>query len=273
MKFRYTKIASLFIIIPCTSLQTFTQDLHFEEPQRLSFNINSDAEETMPIISPNGKTLYFTSEGHQGYGNADIFFAERLDSSWINWSVPVNLGNIINSSGFDASFLITPDNDIFFSSNRNTELSDIYFSKLIQPGKADTLAMVEEESVSEVEEADISKLARDNDINKIYFDLNSSYLRQDAKAALNKIAGLLREKPELKIEVAAYADSRADDNYNLWITERRAKRTIEYLVSKGIDAKRLSGNGYGEVNPAINCTECTEEQYQLNRRVEIIFAP
>jgi hypothetical protein len=75
-------------------------------PKNLGKVINTSKADFAPFLASDGKTLYFSSYGHKGYGDSDIFMTRRLDASWTNWSEPVNLGPLVNSSGFDAYFTI-----------------------------------------------------------------------------------------------------------------------------------------------------------------------
>ncbi|QNH61234.1 RICIN domain-containing protein [Hymenobacter sediminicola] len=81
----------------------------WSEPRSLGNNINSPGFEFAPWLAPDGKTLYFSSYGHAGYGSSDIFVSTRLDDSWARWSTPRNLGAPINSAGFEAYFTLSPD--------------------------------------------------------------------------------------------------------------------------------------------------------------------
>jgi len=79
----------------------------------------------------------------------------------------------------------------------------------------------------------------------------------------------------MEIRLESHTDSRADDNYNMKLSARRAKSTYQYIVSKGIDAKRIPKyEGFGEsqlVNKCSNGVKCTDEEHQLNRRTEFII--
>ncbi|MCC4214373.1 OmpA family protein [Leeuwenhoekiella parthenopeia] len=111
-------------------------------------------------------------------------------------------------------------------------------------------------------------------INPIYFDFDKSFIRPDAAVELAKIIEIMKEYPQLRIDVRSHTDSRGIDSYNMALSERRNKSTIEYIVEKGgIDRDRLTGRGYGEtqlLNECSNGVPCTEEQHQLNRRSEFI---
>jgi len=108
-------------------------------------------------------------------------------------------------------------------------------------------------------------------LNQVYFNQNSSYLNKSALALLNKLTIKLKEQYSIKLEVLAYADNLGEDQYNLWISERRAMRVIDYLKLQGINENRLSGKWFGENNPIEKCINCTDEQHQINRRVELIM--
>ncbi|SHJ81285.1 WD40-like Beta Propeller Repeat [Hymenobacter daecheongensis DSM 21074] len=79
------------------------------EPRNLGGVLNSPGFEFAPWLDPDGKTLYFSSYGHAGYGSSDIFVSTRLDDSWTAWSEPRNLGPSLNTAGFDAYFMLSPD--------------------------------------------------------------------------------------------------------------------------------------------------------------------
>lgn len=99
-------------------------------PINLGETINTPFAEMNPYLHPDGKTLYFCSDGHYGLGGYDIFMSKRLDeNSWTKWSVPINLGKVINTA-FNDSFFITADGaTALIASSQNVDnygLSDIY---------------------------------------------------------------------------------------------------------------------------------------------------
>lgn len=111
-------------------------------------------------------------------------------------------------------------------------------------------------------------------LKSIYFDTNSSYLRVESYPDLDKVANYMLENPTVVIEVGAHTDSTESDTYNLWLSNRRAKSTVKYLVSKGIDASRITGIGFGEsqlLNKCKNGVKCSNEEHAVNRRSEFII--
>ncbi|MBU3821593.1 OmpA family protein [Flavobacteriaceae bacterium XHP0103] len=108
----------------------------------------------------------------------------------------------------------------------------------------------------------------------IYFDFDKSNIRPDAEIELAKILAALKEYPQLKIHIESHTDSRGNDAYNLKLSERRAKSTLQWFLDKGINKDRLTAKGYGEsqlINGCSNGVECTEEEHQLNRRSMFII--
>jgi hypothetical protein len=106
---------------------------NWKEPINLGSSINTTGFEISPFLDVDDKTLYFASSEHNASGKSDIFKTVRLDDTWKNWSEPENMGAPVNSDGFDAFFTIYPDSTVYFASNRNGKLSDIYMSKILPP--------------------------------------------------------------------------------------------------------------------------------------------
>ena len=106
-------------------------------------------------------------------------------------------------------------------------------------------------------------------LNPILFDLDKSNIKAQAAFELDKVVAVMNKYPEMVIAVGAHTDSRATDAYNLRLSEARAQSTVQYIISKGISGKRISGKGYGESQPKVSCGDtCSEADHQLNRRSE-----
>lgn len=108
-------------------------------------------------------------------------------------------------------------------------------------------------------------------LENIYYDLDKWEIRSDAALELDKLVKILNDNPGIKIEMSSHTDSRAGDQYNLVLSDKRAQSTVNYLISRGIDANRLTWKGYGEsklVNKCSNGVTCSEEEHQQNRRTE-----
>jgi outer membrane protein OmpA-like peptidoglycan-associated protein/tetratricopeptide (TPR) repeat protein len=117
-------------------------------------------------------------------------------------------------------------------------------------------------------------LAKTLDIPIIYFDLNKSFIREDAAFQLEKILTVMNQYPKMKLDVRSHTDSRQTAQYNMALSDRRAKATIAWLIKNKIKATRLTGKGYGEsqlVNKCADGVVCTEAEHQANRRSEFII--
>jgi len=89
-------------------------------PRNLGPTINTKKPEFAPFLAADGKTLYFASEGHGGYGKSDVFCSKRLDNTWTNWTKPRNLGPNVNSTDFDAYYVVSAaGEDAYLVSARN----------------------------------------------------------------------------------------------------------------------------------------------------------
>lgn len=108
-------------------------------PQNLGSMINTSGFEISPFLSDDGKVLFFSSNGHGGLGDADIFMTQRLYDTWNVWTRPVNLGRNINSEGFDAYFSLSGDKKAYFASNKDGGFSDIYMSEQIMETDSTTI--------------------------------------------------------------------------------------------------------------------------------------
>ena len=115
-------------------------------------------------------------------------------------------------------------------------------------------------------------------IKMIYFDLDKHFIRKEAELDLEKILDVMKQYPNMKIDIRSHTDCRQTVKYNLVLSDRRAKSTIDWLVTKGVDKSRLTGKGYGESQLVNDCgceptnkSNCTEEQHQANRRSEFII--
>ena len=122
-------------------------------------------------------------------------------------------------------------------------------------------------------------------IENILYDLDQSYIRADAAIILNKLVKVLKDNPNMEIELASHTDCRASVSYNNNLSSKRAQAAVDYLVQNGINPSRLTAKGYGESKPlevknypGLYCTcennngpgstdaRCTEEMHQQNRR-------
>lgn len=150
---------------------------------------------------------------------------------------------------------------------------------------SELLAMKEELNVNGKIELKMTKIEKGKDVTEelnllpIYFDLNKSDIRPDAALELDKVVKFLQDNPGISLELGSHTDSRGSNSSNLSLSDRRAKSSAAYIVSKGISKDRMKGKGYGETklketDAKINAAKTVEEKealHQLNRRTEFII--
>ncbi|MFT4804093.1 MAG: outer membrane protein OmpA-like peptidoglycan-associated protein [Psychroserpens sp.] len=309
------------------------------EPVNLGQKVNTQGQEMFPYISSNS-TLYFSSNGHLGLGNLDVFYTKEIDGKM----APIrNVGIPINSNADDFAFYLDEESEEgYVSSNRDGGLGsdDVYAIKKLQPlcdvlisgtvtdsksgdpinaasvviyddqgnkvlskvtnsdgtvefivecGKSSELEVTMDGfesqritvSASEEEEVEvrialnpIEEIVGPESINldPIYFDFDKSNVTAQAAFELDKLVQIMTTYPDLVINATSHTDSRGNAPYNEKLSDRRAKTTVQYVISKGIDKSRISGMGKGENELKVQCgSNCTDEEHQLNRRSEFII--
>ena len=106
----------------------------------------------------------------------------------------------------------------------------------------------------------------------IFFEFDQSNITAQAAFELDKLVQIMTKYPELVIHATSHTDARGPEAYNAGLSERRAKTTVQYVISQGIDESRISGTGKGESEPKIDCSAgCTKEQHAENRRSEFLI--
>lgn len=108
-------------------------------------------------------------------------------------------------------------------------------------------------------------------LENIYYDFDKWYIRPDAAVELDKLVEILQLNPEISIELGSHTDCRGTNEYNQVLSQKRAESAVNYIISKGIKASRLTFKGYGETvlrNTCSDGVECSEVDHQLNRRTE-----
>ncbi|WP_116788841.1 OmpA family protein [Flavobacterium psychrotrophum] len=108
-------------------------------------------------------------------------------------------------------------------------------------------------------------------LNEIFFEYDKSNITKEAAFELDKAVAAMKNNPALVVLVKSHTDSRGSDQYNMSLSNRRAKSTVQYIISKGIAKERISGKGYGESEPKVKCTACTQEEHAQNRRSEFLI--
>ena len=278
-------------------LDIFALDLETLENgviQNVGAPVNSEEDDFTFIINESTRKGYFASNRKDGLGSDDIYsFVENtpLNFSCItmlrgivkdektNEFLPDTRLTVLNADGetviqgvSDSQGNFTLEGDCtkgdYFIVTTKADYKETKFN-FTNKGEAEitNLEIALKSSIDEAVTGD--DLAKKLNLEKIYFDFDKANIRRDAQVVLEKVVAYLRQYPNTNIQIGSHTDARGNDNYNLSLSNRRAKATLQYLITQGIDKNRLSAQGYGETNLTNNCdntTKCSEEEHQLNRR-------
>ncbi len=148
---------------------------------------------------------------------------------------------------------------------------DGYFASSLQFNSPDDM----EDDVMETPEICLTLMPKPEEpvvIENIYYDYDKATLKKESFPELDKLVKLLKDNPATNIEINGHTDSNGSDEYNLKLSDARAKSVVKYLTGKGIDKKRLQWKGYGETVPVTDNTNTdgtdNPEGREKNRRTE-----
>ncbi|MCF6140758.1 OmpA family protein [Flavobacterium sp. K77] len=276
-------------------VSTLTSDSTWGTVENVGSDINSPKDDFAYYLDTTSRKGFFTSNKDGGKGYDDIYkFLElkKIKCEHVLYGVVTDLST---STGLANATIVLLDEqyntlktqqaDAQGKYSFNVECDKIYFVRGQYPEfttkevKAETKKENEKTYVPIALESSKCKVAIGDDLGKcfnikmIYFDLDKSTIKQAAAFDLEKILDVLQQNPTMKLDIRSHTDSRQTFKYNEALSDRRAKATIDWLISKGINANRLTGKGYGETQLVNKCADgvtCTEEEHQLNRRSEFI---
>ncbi len=250
----------------------------WEQPRHLGSIVNSSGFEISPFLLDDKKTLFFSSNGMGGKGDADIFYTTRLDDTWTNWSTPQNAGGEINSSAFDAYLAVSSEGQAYFSSNRGLGLSNIYKTKMSikqEDASPKEEEIVVEEPIEKKEEPiEVEEIKEETPVPLptdliVYFDFESDVLTSEAKRKLDGLIQSSANRNDFLLELEGHTDERGTQEYNMDLSRRRVQKVRDYLVNKNLKNSTISVSHRGE-NELVR-TGKNSDDHKLNRRVELVF--
>jgi outer membrane protein OmpA-like peptidoglycan-associated protein len=267
----------------------------FTKPENLQLGINSSLDDFGFVLDEKSSTGYISSNREGGKGGDDIYKFKKATKI-------LQIEGFVKDRGLlelvdNATVTLYNEKDSIIETIKTTK--DGRFNFNLKPNKIykiivdhslyipETYRFKTKNDLSKINKTilldsyhavDANIIFKNNviqiDHEPIYFDMNSSYLRPDAIIILDDVVRVIKKYPNMQIHCASHTDSYAEDKYNIWLSKRRAKRTADYIISKGIDASRITNDGYGETMLVNGCTDnvkCTKAEHQLNRRTEFIL--
>lgn len=227
------------------------------------------------------KKIGFLSSNRDG--NDDIYMTQSVCERQLNTIVKnEKTGEIIANANVtlldkNNAVISTEKSDSTGAVNFNLDCNQPYsllvakenFEKKSAPIEADNTPTKKTEVL--LTPSDVIITDREVLLNPIYFELNKWDITPQGAKELDKLVKVMMEYPNMVIFAKSHTDNRGSDASNLSLSDKRAKSTVAYVISQGIDASRISGKGFGESELKVKCDKCTEEQHSQNRRSEFLI--
>lgn len=353
----------------------------WSEPKNLGKTINTQLQDVSPSLSADGRRLYFASNGRKGAGSFDIFYSDRLDSTWMKWTPPQSLGAPVNTDGRELFYRPSRAGDMYTTTQNSDGQGDLRIIPSTELTREDIPVMVDEEvtvdsatttvtlspaadtlsrivvvdvdpvdagltklhgkvvnsktgapvpgasirfhpfgttenetkalttdaggaysnALSSVNEYHVTVEAvgyvgsfekldlrtqtmKDLELNfniqpvevgvkvnlrSVLFEQSKPILLKESYDELDMVVEFMKLNPRVEIELAGHTDNRGLHDLNMKLSRERVNTVKEYIVSKGVDARRISGKGYGGTRPIAD--NDADETRALNRRVEFVI--
>lgn len=269
----------------------------FKEVTNMGQPINSNMDDFSYIVDEGNQKGYFASNRRGGKGNDDIYSFEKLQLEEVvknaisgvvtelitGDAMPKALVTLLDGNNIKLKEMVTENDGSFVFEDLDSDTK--YTIKTTKSEFFENVVTTETKK-NEVVNVDISMkrlkelIVIEDGIKKlktdmIFFDFDASYIRKDASQELDKLVEVMTEYKDMVIKIESHTDSRGPDAYNKYLSDKRAKSTRAYLISKGISADRIeSAIGYGEerlINECGNGVRCSREKHELNRRSEFVI--
>lgn len=219
--------------------------------------VNSPADD-FGITFGEGESGFFSSNRDDGRGYDHIFSFELPDLQiWISGFVldkdedPVANAviRIVGNDGSNQKEVAKTDGSFRFPLNRGVSYVMLAGARGYLNAKQEFTSDIAEEDAEYQVDFSLASINKPVVIDNIFYDFDKATLRPESKTALDEMAQIMRDNPNITIEMASHTDRKGSDEYNLNLSERRAKSVIDYLISVGIAPDRLQHTGYGESRP------------------------
>ena len=201
-------------------------------PISLGPSVNTEGAEISPFLSSDTKKLFFSSDGHGGYGQGDLFMAERLYDSWQVWGQPTNLGKEINSSGYEAYLGIMEDSVAYFFSETDGQ-GKLWTAHVTAPSQRNSLRKAANTRSYLSQEEAQAWLGTSIDTT-LSFVPGDVALTRNSQESLWFVANRMISNPEIHINISFFSYATDD--------RAKAKSIIvrNYLTLLGLNEKRVA---------------------------------
>tara|TARA_R110002073_G_scaffold17446_3_gene65653 strand:- start:12208 stop:14127 length:1920 start_codon:yes stop_codon:yes gene_type:complete len=257
------------------------------KPINLGAPYNSGADDFAFYINSENNTGYFSSNREGGKGSDDIYSFASYECKQTVTGIardsktqePLNAVSIeiINDAGVIMQTITTATNGAYAYEIDCNQKYSIRGSKPNYKDDVQHFIAGSENNFENNVDLNLIPLCFGSEIviNPIFFDFDKWNIRTDAQYELENIVSVMRDHPEMVIKIESHTDSRGSDKYNIKLSDRRAKSTRDYLLSRNIAPERIeSAIGYGEtqlLNECSNGVKCSKEKHQKNRRSKFLI--
>lgn len=219
--------------------------------------VNS-ASDDFGITFGEGESGFFSSNrgDQRGYDHIYSFELPELKiliSGWVldrdEEPVPNAVIRIVGNDGSNQKQVARADGSFSFPLDRGVSYVMLAGAKGYLNSKREFTSDIAEEDAEYGVDFILSSITKPVVIDNIFYDFDRATLRPESKTALDEMAQVLRDNPNVTIEMASHTDRKGTDEYNINLSSRRARSVIDYLISVGISPDRLQSQGYGESRP------------------------
>lgn len=240
--------------------------------------LNSAADDFGITFEGNNERGYFSSNREDGRGYDHLFSFELPDlqiwiSGWVldrdEEPVPGAVIRIVGDDGSNQKQVARDDGSFRFPLSRGVSYVMLAGAKGYLNAKQQFTSDTAEEDAEYGVDFILAAINKPQVIDNIFYDFDKATLRPESKAALDEMAQVMRDNPNVTIEMASHTDRHGSDKYNLDLSERRAKSVIDYLISVGIASDRLQYQGYGKSRPKTITKKLNREYPQFEEGVTL----